>query len=71
MITSDYSIVIEGEISDHLSGAFTTLDVTPADGTTLLLAHDIDQAALHGIISRVEALGLTLLSVRREDGCAP
>ncbi len=35
------------------------------DGTTLLVGPVVDQAALHGVITRIRDLGLPLLSVRR------
>ena len=36
-----------------------------ADGTTALVGPVVDQAALHGVISRIRDLGVPLLSVRR------
>ena len=36
-----------------------------ADGTTVLVGPVVDQAALHGVISRIRDLGVPLLSVRR------
>ena len=35
------------------------------DGTTVLVGRVVDQAALHGVISRIRDLGVPLLSVRR------
>ncbi len=37
------------------------------DGTTVLFGPIVDQAALHGVLTRVRDLGLTLLSVNRAD----
>ncbi len=36
-----------------------------ADGNTRLSGHLPDQAALHGILNRLQALGLTLVSLNR------
>ena len=36
-----------------------------ADGTTVLAGSIVDQAGLHGVITRIRDLGLPLLSVQR------
>ena len=38
--------------------------VHTADGTTIITARNVDQAALHGILQRIRDLGATLLSVQ-------
>lgn len=63
MVTSDYEIVIAGELPAHYAGQFAPADVAAGGGRTVLYARDIDQAALHGIIGRIAALGLTLVAV--------
>lgn len=63
MVTSDYVIVIDGEL-DHCDALeLGPVTVTLVGGRSTLLAHSIDQAALHGILNRLGELGLTLLSV--------
>lgn len=63
MVTSDYEIVIAGDLPTHYDGQFAPAEVAAGGGRTVLYARDIDQAALHGIIGRIAALGLTLLAV--------
>ncbi|MBN9317005.1 MAG: hypothetical protein J0I99_14780 [Devosia sp.] len=41
-----------------------------SDGTTMLRATGMDQAALHGLLQRVRDLGLTLISVIRVGNAA-
>lgn len=41
--------------------------VHDVDGTTLITAHNIDQATLHGILERIRDTGVTLLSVQCID----
>jgi ABC-type sugar transport system substrate-binding protein len=45
--------------------AFAGFDITP-DGLATVLAGELDQAALHGALNRIQALGLELLGVARE-----
>ena len=43
---------------------FEDLTITPTDdGNTMLHGFLVDQAALHGVLKRVNNLGLTLISV--------
>jgi hypothetical protein len=65
--SSHYAIRIKGLLDPHwewLEG----LTVTYIDpGDTLLTGPIIDQAALHGLITRIRDLNLTLLSVNQID----
>jgi hypothetical protein len=67
MVTSDYWIVIVGEMDAEYSRQFAPLDVAVADGHTTIYARAIDQAALHGILSRIAGLGMRLVSVSSES----
>jgi hypothetical protein len=51
--------------------AFPTLHADTQDGDTLLHGAIPDQAALHGVLAQVEALGLELLEVRRLPASDP
>lgn len=64
-----YEICVEGHCSPRRLASFAPLKATlqPA-GTTLLVGPLEDQAALHGILRRINDLNLKLLLVRcRED----
>jgi hypothetical protein len=51
-----------------LGRSFDGLSLTyESDGTTLLTGPVVDQAALHGVLSRVRDLGLPLVSVLQVD----
>jgi hypothetical protein len=65
---STYLIRIKGRLEPRWSAWFEGLTVIPeANGDTLLRGPVVDQAALHGLLTRVRDLGLPLLSVDRID----
>ena len=61
---SGYQIRTRGRISERWSEWFegTTL-VHDTDGTTVIFCPAVDQAALHGVLTKVRDLGLQLISV--------
>jgi hypothetical protein len=60
-----YEIRVAGALGDSLLGAFPDFDAELCDHETVLLGALPDQAALHGVLAQIEALGLVLLEVRR------
>ena len=61
-----YRFRVRGHLDDHWSEWFEGLVIQrQEDGTTLLVGPVVDQAALHGVITRIRDLGLPLLSVKR------
>ncbi len=61
-----YEIHIKGHMSVDWSDWFDGLTVANLDGGEARISGPIpDQAALHGVLARVQALNLTLLGVRR------
>jgi hypothetical protein len=62
MAVREYSLVVEGELSDQLGRAFAGMTLTRMEGQTVLVGHVRDQAELQGLLQRVSNLGLTLLS---------
>lgn len=60
-----YEIHVRGRLSDRLLSAFPELQAQARNGTTVLTGALPDQSALHGVLTRIEALGLELLEVRR------
>jgi hypothetical protein len=55
-------VTIKGEPGEMPLGAFSDVTVRQAPGVTVLSA-DLDQAALHGLLTRVADLGLDLMGV--------
>ncbi len=63
-----YQIRIHSHLDQGWADWFEGMTIThEVDGTTVLFGPIVDQAALHGVLTRVRDLGLTLLSVNRAD----
>jgi hypothetical protein len=61
-----YEIQIQGHLSASWSDWFDGMEVIKLDGGESLIRGPLpDQTALHGVLSRVHTLNLTLLGVRR------
>ena len=60
-----YEIHIKGRMSAQLLAAFEGMDATVQSVETVLRGPVVDQAALHGLLDRIQALGLELVEVRR------
>jgi hypothetical protein len=58
-----YQIVVRGEISKRYAMAFEGMEMETKSGRTILTGEIIDNSHLHGILDRIIALGLELVSV--------
>ena len=63
--TAIYQIRVRGHLGATMLRAFPALHGQAQDQDTLLQGAIADQAALHGVLAQIEALGLELLEVRR------
>jgi hypothetical protein len=63
-----YRIRIQGHLGARWGGWFEHMTITfEANGITLLTGPIADQAALHGMLTKVRDLGLPLISISRVD----
>jgi hypothetical protein len=63
-----YEILVRGVLDSRWSAWFEGLQVTSDDRDQTMIAGLVsDQAALHGLLTKVRDLGLPLLAVRRID----
>jgi hypothetical protein len=63
-----YEIRVDGVLDSRWSAWFDGLDVSGDEhGQTTIAGPVVDQAALHGLLTKVRDLGLELLEVRRTD----
>ena len=62
-----YEIRVDGVLDDRWADWFGGLQVS-SDGTKTVIAGLLpDQPALHGLLTKIRDLGLTLISVRQLD----
>jgi hypothetical protein len=59
-----YRIVVRSELSDRYASAFEGMQMEAKNGRTILTGEVKDQPHLFGILARLNALGLVLLSVQ-------
>jgi hypothetical protein len=60
-----YEIRIKGRLSDSLLSAFEGLSATVEPVETVLHGPVEDQSSLHGLLDRIQSLGLELVEIRR------
>jgi hypothetical protein len=71
-MTASYEVTVRGRLSAALVLEFAQLDVSavPKPTETVLCGELPDQAALYGLLRRVESFGLELVEVREVRGRA-
>ena len=63
-----YEIRLKGHLDDRWAAWFDGLTITREDnGNTRLTGAVVDQATLHGLLSKVRDLGLPLIAVTQVD----
>jgi hypothetical protein len=63
-----YVIRLRVHLAPRWNGSFGPMTITPEpNGDTILTGPAIDQAALHGVLTKIRDLGLPLLSLTRID----
>lgn len=65
-----YEIRIAGDLDETTRPLFAGLEVRHRDDATLIIGQ-LDQAALHGVLEMIWALGLDLLAARRIRDAPP
>jgi hypothetical protein len=63
-VTHTYELAVRGEPGPVTRAAFPEFALRCESGMTVFQGEFVDQAALHGVIARVNALGLDLIDVR-------
>ncbi|MGO9192331.1 MAG: hypothetical protein ACLP8X_28260 [Streptosporangiaceae bacterium] len=61
-----YAITVRGVAGPWVRAAFDDVQVSVAGDTTVLRRAGTDQAALHGLLNRINNLGLEVIDVHRE-----
>jgi hypothetical protein len=64
----DCSITVRGHLDQRWSAWFDGLTITHREnGESVLIGHLSDQAALHGVLTKVRDLGLILVTVECKE----
>ena len=63
--SSRYEFRIRGRLGERLLSSFGGFDAEVIPSETILRGSVEDQAALHGVLQQIEALGLELVEVRQ------
>jgi len=58
-----YKVTIKGVLSELVQAQFPDVNSWAFDENTHFFAPGLDQAALYGLIARIESLGLVLLAI--------
>jgi hypothetical protein len=66
-----YRIVVRSELGDRHASAFEGMRMESQEGQTIITGVVVDQPHLFGILDRINALGLELLSVQALPEEAP
>jgi len=65
---SDYQIRVQGVLDHKWADWFDGMAIKPQEnGETVLVGSVADQPALHGLLSKIRDLGLTLLALERVE----
>ena len=63
-----YEIRVRGRLSDTMSDAFEDFTASLKPAETVMRGEVRDQSELHGVLDRLQALGLELIEIRRISG---
>jgi hypothetical protein len=64
-VTQSYEIRIKGALGDPLLEALGNLHASIRPAETILRGVITDQAQLHGLLDRIQSLGLELIEIRQ------
>jgi hypothetical protein len=65
VFAASYEIRVKGRLSEAVQAAFEGFEISTEPVETVLHGQVLDQAALHGLLDRIQSLGLELVEVRR------
>ena len=64
-------ITVTGEMDEHLRAEFEDLEISVEHGVTRLRLVSADASVLHGVLHRIDRLGLELLDVHQINEGSP
>jgi hypothetical protein len=63
--STNYKIQVKGVLDSSWSDWFDGFSITVQDDETILVGVVLDQSALHGILAKINDLGLSIISVNK------
>jgi hypothetical protein len=67
-VAVSYEIRIRGRVGASVLASFEEMDAAVKPAETVLTGTIIDQAQLHGVLERIQLLGLELIEIRQVPG---
>ena len=64
MPSNRYELRIKGRLSADIREDFEEFDLTEAPVETIMLGEVVDESHLHGVLARLQAFGLQVISLR-------
>jgi hypothetical protein len=68
VVAVSYEIRIRGTVGASLLASFEEMDAAVRPAETVLTGKITDQAQLHGVLERIQLLGLELIEIRQVPG---
>jgi hypothetical protein len=65
ILTASYEIRIRGKVGQSVLASFEDMDAAVQPAETVLTGTIADQAQLHGVLERIQLLGLELIEIRQ------
>ena len=62
-----YQIVVKDRLSDRFCNVFADVEIESRPGQTVLTGEFADQSQLHGLLDRLQDLGIELVSINAID----
>ena len=63
----NYEIVVEGHLNKKRYWMFEEMEISLLSNGRTRMCGGVDQSALHAILTRIRDMGLTLISVKKEE----
>lgn len=67
-VSGRFEIRVSGRLSDRVRAAFPDMDVVEVPAETVLSGRSWDDDEVHGVLGRIQALGLEVVSLRQLPG---
>jgi hypothetical protein len=68
VVAVNYEIRIKGRVGQSVLASFEDMEAAPGPAETVLTGRVVDQAQLHGLLERIQLLGLELIAMRQLPG---